>query len=162
MIFTVPSVEGDHNENITHYIKEAQELREKALRSRLHNEYTRSRADETMLALRSYIDTFAPVKLDKDLKKALKKFLSTPLFSDADNARINAQAKKNEEAQKIRDQKALAGLADKIERWRNGENIHLPIIPGDGHYRPLWMYCRDHGVILRTSKQENCLKRELK
>ena len=26
----------------------------------------------------------------------------------------------------------------------------------------LWIYCQDHNIILRYSKQENCLKRELK
>jgi hypothetical protein len=26
----------------------------------------------------------------------------------------------------------------------------------------LWKYCQDNKIILRTSKRENCLKRELK
>lgn len=28
--------------------------------------------------------------------------------------------------------------------------------------QPLWSYCKDNKIILRTSKKENCLKRELK
>ena len=28
-------------------------------------------------------------------------------------------------------------------------------------FTPLWQYCRDNNIILRTHKQENCLKREL-
>lgn len=31
-----------------------------------------------------------------------------------------------------------------------------------GGMEPLWQYCRDNGIILRTSKQKNCLKRDLK
>lgn len=27
--------------------------------------------------------------------------------------------------------------------------------------QPLWRYCKDKNIILRTSKQENCLKRDL-
>ncbi len=28
--------------------------------------------------------------------------------------------------------------------------------------RTLWQYCKDKDIILRTSKQDNCLKREVK
>ena len=31
----------------------------------------------------------------------------------------------------------------------------------NGSYTPLWQYTRDNNIILRTSKKENCLKREL-
>jgi hypothetical protein len=31
----------------------------------------------------------------------------------------------------------------------------------NGSYNPLWQYCRDNKIILRTYKQENCKKREL-
>ena len=34
------------------------------------------------------------------------------------------------------------------------------IIP-DNCNRPLWAFCQDSGIILRTSKYENCKKREL-
>ena len=30
-----------------------------------------------------------------------------------------------------------------------------------GMRKPLWQYCKDNNVILRTNKQKNCLKREL-
>ena len=30
-----------------------------------------------------------------------------------------------------------------------------------GGYPPLWQYCSDNGIILRTVKHENCKKREL-
>jgi hypothetical protein len=30
-----------------------------------------------------------------------------------------------------------------------------------GSYLPLWQYCRDNNIILRTNKQENCKKRDL-
>lgn len=33
---------------------------------------------------------------------------------------------------------------------------------GNGSMESLWSYCRDNGIILRTSKQKNCLKRDLK
>ena len=33
--------------------------------------------------------------------------------------------------------------------------------PKNGFYYPLWQYCKDNNIILRTNKQENCLKREL-
>ena len=29
------------------------------------------------------------------------------------------------------------------------------------HMQPLWQYCQDNNIVLRTSKQENCLKRDL-
>ncbi len=31
----------------------------------------------------------------------------------------------------------------------------------NGSYPALWHYCKDNKIILRTSKEENCLKREL-
>ncbi len=31
----------------------------------------------------------------------------------------------------------------------------------DREHYALWRYCEENGVILRTSKQENCLKREV-
>jgi hypothetical protein len=31
----------------------------------------------------------------------------------------------------------------------------------NGSYPALWQYCKDNKIILRTSKKENCLKREL-
>lgn len=31
-----------------------------------------------------------------------------------------------------------------------------------GKMEALWRYCEDNKIILRTSKQENCLKRDLK
>ena len=31
-----------------------------------------------------------------------------------------------------------------------------------GGMAPLWKYCDDNGIILRTSKQQNCKKAELK
>ena len=31
----------------------------------------------------------------------------------------------------------------------------------NGSYTPLWQYVKDNNIILRTSKKENCLKREL-
>jgi hypothetical protein len=31
----------------------------------------------------------------------------------------------------------------------------------NGSHEPLWQYCKDNNIILRTSKQENCKKREL-
>jgi len=31
----------------------------------------------------------------------------------------------------------------------------------NGSYTPLWQYCKDNEIILRTSKQENCKKRQL-
>lgn len=31
----------------------------------------------------------------------------------------------------------------------------------NGVYPPLWQYCRDNRIILRTSKTENCKKRDL-
>jgi len=31
----------------------------------------------------------------------------------------------------------------------------------NGSYPPLWQYCKDNNVILRTNKQVNCKKREL-
>ena len=34
------------------------------------------------------------------------------------------------------------------------------IIP-DNCNRPLWAYCKDSGIILRTVKHENCKKRDL-
>lgn len=37
----------------------------------------------------------------------------------------------------------------KLEHYTNGGN------------ESLWRYCDNHNIILRTSKQENCLKREL-
>ena len=30
-----------------------------------------------------------------------------------------------------------------------------------GNYPSLWQYCEDNNIILRTSKQENCKKKEL-
>jgi len=43
--------------------------------------------------------------------------------------------------------------------------IENKIIPGkrhdNGSFPALWQYCRDNKIILRTSKKENCLKREL-
>lgn len=35
------------------------------------------------------------------------------------------------------------------------------IIALKDNYVRLWQYCRDNKIILRTSKKENCLKREL-
>ena len=32
----------------------------------------------------------------------------------------------------------------------------------NGSSQSLWQWCKDRGIILRTSKQENCLKRDLK
>lgn len=37
-----------------------------------------------------------------------------------------------------------------------------PVKHKNGLYPPLWQYSRDNNIILRTSKKENCLKRELK
>ena len=37
----------------------------------------------------------------------------------------------------------------KLKHYSNGGN------------KSLWRYCEEHKIILRTSKQENCLKREL-
>ena len=31
----------------------------------------------------------------------------------------------------------------------------------NGSYPPLWQYCKDNKIILRTNKQENCKKRDL-
>lgn len=62
------------------------------------------------------------------------------------------------------------------------KNFHLPFQYGYGtHYqnqafalikekfnidihstKPLWRYCKENNIILRTSKQENCKKRELR
>jgi len=43
--------------------------------------------------------------------------------------------------------------------------INNNIIKGErnenGSFTPLWRYCRENNVILRTYKKENCLKREL-
>lgn len=38
------------------------------------------------------------------------------------------------------------------------ENKLLPFAIAN---RPLWRYCKDNNIILRASKKENCLKREL-
>lgn len=32
----------------------------------------------------------------------------------------------------------------------------------NGSREPLWRYCDNHKIILRTSKKENCLKKEVK
>jgi len=43
--------------------------------------------------------------------------------------------------------------------------IELKAIEGkrnlNGSYPSLWQYCKDNNIILRTSKRENCKKREL-
>ncbi len=31
----------------------------------------------------------------------------------------------------------------------------------DHEHQPLWSYCRENNIILRTFKQDNCLKRDL-
>ena len=45
-----------------------------------------------------------------------------------------------------------------------GEYIRKEILhkePKKKGYFILWQYCKDNNIILRTSKQENCKKREL-
>ena len=43
----------------------------------------------------------------------------------------------------------------------NKENIIKLVRHTNGSYTPLWQYCRDNRIILRTLKQNNCKKREL-
>lgn len=31
----------------------------------------------------------------------------------------------------------------------------------NGTYQPLWQYCKDNKIILRTAKKDNCLKKDL-
>ena len=38
----------------------------------------------------------------------------------------------------------------------------LELLPNSHGYGSLWRYCNDKGIALRYSKQEKCLKRELK
>ena len=38
--------------------------------------------------------------------------------------------------------------------------IHL-VRHNNGAYTPLWHYCRDNHIILRTLKKDNCLKKDL-
>ena len=41
------------------------------------------------------------------------------------------------------------------------EGVRNGVRHENGSYPPLWQYCKDNGIILRTSKQENCKKRDL-
>lgn len=47
----------------------------------------------------------------------------------------------------------------------NSYLVDNKIISGErnsnGSYTPLWQYCLDNNIVLRTNKKENCLKREL-
>ena len=42
------------------------------------------------------------------------------------------------------------------------ELIKRDFIKLDHPHDALWIYCKDHNIILRTSKQKNCKKRDLK
>lgn len=40
---------------------------------------------------------------------------------------------------------------------------YIKVLRHDNGVRvPLWQFCRDNNIILRTSKKENCLNREVK
>jgi len=58
------------------------------------------------------------------------------------------------------------GYGDHYIDMANQELIKLGVINNkreeNGSYNPLWRYCKDNNIVLRTNKQENCLKRELK
>jgi hypothetical protein len=57
------------------------------------------------------------------------------------------------------------GYSDHYIDMANQYLIKEGIIKGERHdngcYSPLWRYCKDNKIILRTSKQANCKKREL-
>lgn len=52
------------------------------------------------------------------------------------------------------------GYSDQYIQEATNELNKLGIIE-TGEITGLWQYCRDNKIILRTSKKENCLKREL-
>ena len=57
------------------------------------------------------------------------------------------------------------GYGDHYIDASNQYLIENKIIKGkrhnNGSYSPLWQYCKDNKIVLRTNKQENCKKREL-
>jgi len=50
---------------------------------------------------------------------------------------------------------------DMANQYLIKENIIKGKRHDNGSYPALWQYCKDNNIILRTSKQENCKKRDL-
>lgn len=57
------------------------------------------------------------------------------------------------------------GYGDHYIDMANQYLINEKIIKGkryeNGSYSPLWQYCKNNKIILRTSKKENCKKRDV-
>jgi len=56
------------------------------------------------------------------------------------------------------------GYGSHYQDMAGKELLKLKLVKQDPNstYFSLWRYCEDNKIILRTSKRENCLKRELK
>lgn len=58
------------------------------------------------------------------------------------------------------------GYGDHFNDVAGRELLRLGLVPltqyGNGSVESLWRYCRENGIVLRSNKQEKCLKRDVK
>lgn len=125
-VFTVYSVEGNHEKNIEYYQNEIKENVCKALKASRNAEYYKNNAVNMQKELLEYCKEFDL------LKKTCPKISKNSLFSNAELLKIKektAKAEKQREVKRenqrklweLREKERLLDLSEKIALWKKGE-----------------------------------------
>lgn len=140
-VFTVPCLfSPDEPQNIRHYRECIEDSLKSAALARKYGDMHLSRADKLADELSAYIDHF-------DLDKSMK-FDFSSLDMDAIRERAKKARQIEREKEKARQAQILEENRERIERWKNGEPVHIP-------YSVSKVYLRLRDGLIETSKGAN-------
>lgn len=141
-IFSVPSPEGNHIENLKYYVSGVAGMMEAALKSTKNSSYYLSNAEGFRTKGLEYAKTFKVLKYAKDLRKPIliSEELHNRIASQQEKARIKKEREEREQ------QKAIEEARLYLPKWFDGEqlrHVRLSVLPES--------YLRVNGNMIETS-----------